>query len=439
MQDARAISPYFPMRVNRTVENLIGAFATISYCVFSKASNVSSLLWLAIWSCPAAAFIAHLYSLQIGSMEVRPSGILNVMLFTGGLIVVGANVAPSWRQAKNNFKPFVYLVGFATVRLLDAPDKLIAARELLLFAIPLVIAIAAEVALDRGLNPRWIESQLMICPLFTVVVLLMQALYGTIGYDEGGLATILGKGPIALLCLPIFSLALSRWRYDISKAWSRYAAALSLGLILVTVERMASVVAVFLLLPLRFVSFKRRPVISLFVGAAAASLVALLLLQVPTVKYRFFEDKEAPVFAREESVINTTGRLELWYVTLEDALEKPFLGHGTGSSEVLIPIAVPGLDHPHEEYLRVYHDLGVIGLGLFLWAWFGRLAKHLRLWHSLDHSPQFAQPHMAAGLATAALMLSYFTDNALVATFVQIPAFLLFAIADKSSKVASSR
>lgn len=257
-----------------------------------------------------------------------------------------------------------------------------------------------------------------------------QALLGSASYNEYGLLSSFGKGPIALFALPIYCLALSRWRYDKHKIAARLATALALASILVTVERMASLVALLVLLPFRFIKFDRRFLSNALASTALVLILGFLLFQIPAVHYRFFEAKD-PTFEQQE-IIDTTGRAEMWYVTLVDALEKPFIGHGTGSSEVLIPELVPGLDHPHEEYLRVYHDLGVIGLALFISAWFGRVFHHFRLWRSSGDNPDAAQPHMAAALASLALIVSFLTDNALVATFVMVPVFVLFAIADLS-------
>jgi O-antigen ligase len=110
-------------------------------------------------------------------------------------------------------------------------------------------------------------------------------------------------------------------------------------------------------------------------------------------------------------------------------VEKPFWGHGTGSSEAYFHSI---LDHPHNDYLRVYHDLGVIGLILFLWVWPGRACRYFKQWRAVYDKPQLAQPQMAATLAALSVVFAFITDNPLVYDFVQVPVFLLFAIADNS-------
>lgn len=420
------------MRITRTAENLVGGIAVLVFAAASPSQIPKVLISFAIWMCPSVGALGQLFSFKAGSMEIRLSGMINVAVFLGATVFIWQNRRVSWRVLCSNFRVFLLFVAFAGLRVLDSPNRGIGLKDVLLFSVPLAIGVVVEVAIARGLDPRWLEKQLLWSPLLTAGLLGAQALFGSASYNEYGLLSSFGKGPIALFALPIYCLALSRWRYDTNKMGARLATALALVSILVTVERMASVVALLVLLPLRFIKFNRRFISSALVSTALAVIVGFLLFQVPAVRYRFFEDKENLTLQQQETIINTTGRVEMWSVTLVDALERPFLGHGTGSSEVLIPEMVPGLDHPHEEYLRVYHDLGVIGLALFISAWFGRLFNHFRQWRSSDDNPDTAQPHMAAALASIAMTVLFLTDNALVATFVMVPVFVLLAIADRS-------
>jgi hypothetical protein len=438
------------MRVTRTAENVLGAFALpgrflaaveafLGAFAVALFGGISLFTWpepvlsSAVWTCASHAALVHLSSFQLGSLEIRPSGLANAALLFAATVFIGAHLRESRLALSQAFRSFALFAAFAAVRLMDAPDKVIAVKEVVLFATPLAIGIVAWISLVHGLAKSWIEKQLLISPLLVLTFLAFEALSGKAGYDHSGLDSSLGRGPIALFALPILALALSFWRYEKEKKWPLLATMLSLGLVLLTVERMASAVALLVLIPLRFVKFERRIIRNVLLWLSVAFLAALLLLQVPAVRYRFFEDKEKPVFAQRETMINTSGRTLIWLVTIDHALNKPFLGHGTGSSEVLLRGALE-MDHPLDEYLRVWHDLGIIGVALFLLAWFGRLFRHLKLWRSLDDSPELARPHMAAALACLALVLSFLTDNSLIYTSAQIPAFLLFAIADASRR-----
>jgi O-Antigen ligase len=415
-----------------TAENVAGAFVVALFGGIFLFTWPELILSAAVWICAFHQGLGLLSSFQLGSLEIRPSGVANGALLFGATVFWGAHLRESRLAISQAFRPFALFTAFAALRLLDAPDRAIAVKELILFATPLAIGIVAWISFAHGVPKSSVEKQLLMSPLLVLTFLLFEAMSGTAGYDEEGLVSSVGKS-IALFGLPVLALALSFWRYEKEKKWPLLAALLALSLILLTVQRMASIVALLVLTPLRFVKLERTILRNVFTWLSVGCVAGWLLLQVPTVQYRFFEHKENPVFDQEESMINTSGRTLVWLVTIEDALKGPFLGQGTGSSEVFIRAAqLPGLDHPHEEYLRVWHDLGIVGLALFLLAWIGRLLRHLKLWRLLDGSPELARPHMAAALACLALMLSFLTDNTLIYTPAQIPVFLLFAIADRS-------
>lgn len=427
------------MRLASAIEDGFGALAVALFAFSFRITKPSALLWLAIWTCPSVGALSSLYSFQFSGLEIRLSGLISALLLGGSAVLVGWNARRAWEITKRDFHFFFLFVSFAAIRIADAPDHWLAVKEVAIFATPLAIAVVAQITFSRGLQVSWARRNLLLCALLTLAVAVFQILIGAIGFDAEGLVSNVGRATIASFCLPLLALALSCWRYGQDKKFAVAMTIVLLTLILMTVERMAAVVALLVLLPLRFFDFEGRIVPVLLRGIAMAFLSGLLLLQIPVLRHRFLENKETPAFQVEEAIINTSGRSEMWYVTIVDALEKPFSGHGTGSSEVLIPEMVPGLDHPHNEYLRVWHDLGAVGLALFLIAWVGRSVKHFRGWKSARNNPELAQPNMAAALASLATMLSYVIDNTLIYTFFQIPVFLIFAIADRSVTIQANK
>jgi len=424
------------MDAKEKAENALGGFAVAFFggiCLFTWPELILSA---AVWLCPSHAAIANLSSFQLGSLEIHPSGVANAALFFFAAVFIAAHLRESRLALNQSFLYFALFAVFTALRIWDAPDKGMAAKEFILLAIPLAVGIVAWVSLGKGVKNRWVEKQLLVSPLLLLAFLAIEGLSGVARYNEFGLVSTMGKGPIAVFGLPILALALSFWRYEKGKKWPLFATLLPLGLILLTVERTAAVVALVVLVPLRFVKFERGLIRNVLTWLSVALLAALLVLQAPAVRSRFFELKESSFFDQDASIIDTSGRTVIWLVTIDHALSKPFLGHGAGSAEVLTRETLV-IDHPHDEYLRIWHDLGVIGVALLLVAWVGRLLRHFKLWWSLDGSPELARPHMAAALASLALLLSFATDSTLLFTPVQIPAFLLFAIADRSIKGAA--
>lgn len=418
------------MRPLRAAEDITGATAIALYYTGSLLATPAVLLSLAIWTSASVGVLRTLFSFHIGSTEITLSGCVTFVLLAGSISFLWTRRRAAWLSAQTQFRPYLLFLGYALLRVVDSPDTGVAVREWSLMATPLLVGLVAEIALESGLKPTQLEIQILLSPLLIVVPLAILALMGAVTYDDYGLVSFFGKGTIALYGLPVLSLALSFWRYRKNEDWPRWAGAFSLGFILFTVGRMPSAVATFVLLPARFITFNRRLFRNSVIAGFLAASTAAILLQVPAIRYRFFEDKEIPAFSQQDEIINTSGRAEIWYLTAMHAVEKPIWGHGTGAAEVFVTEEIPILNHPHNDYLRVYHDFGILGLGLFIAAWWGRVRRHFRMWRALDGDPQLARPQMAAALAAISIVLAFTTDNPLLYVFVQIPTFLLFAIAD---------
>lgn len=78
-------------------------------------------------------------------------------------------------------------------------------------------------------------------------------------------------------------------------------------------------------------------------------------------------------------------RLNLWRFALDLALERPLLGLGLGGFSDQSPRLVGFPVTPHNDFVRVFVEMGILGLGAFLWLW-GALAWRLgRFWrHAAD-------------------------------------------------------
>lgn len=122
--------------------------------------------------------------------------------------------------------------------------------------------------------------------------------------------------------------------------------------------------------------------------------------------------------------INTEGRTQVWDVLWAGVQNEPLIGHGPGSASALSVSLDPAFDNPHNDYLRLLYDFGIVGLVLF--AWFAtritRLLRHVRK-RSSDFIP--AAAGLNAGLAILILMA---TDNPLDYAFVMIPLGAMFGL-----------
>jgi len=154
-----------------------------------------------------------------------------------------------------------------------------------------------------------------------------------------------------------------------------------------------------------------------------ASVVAggtyLLITRFEPLRDRFTNNDRRTIAGLE---VGTSGRSYLWGTTWDSIKESPWLGHGIGSVERLLASLDPtqAVGHPHNDYLRLWHDLGLLGLALWLAAilLLGRDAYRRR--RAATDSADWAIHH-AALLALIGLSLNVFTSNLLVYVFVMVP------------------
>ncbi|WP_158409660.1 O-antigen ligase [Halomonas sp. KM-1] len=123
---------------------------------------------------------------------------------------------------------------------------------------------------------------------------------------------------------------------------------------------------------------------------------------------------------------NTSGRMYMWGVVLDSALASPWLGHGTPGPAIMLE--TPRWSHPHNDYLRIFHQFGV--LGLIIWSvfiWQG--LKHSRFAAKFSPVPEGRLLSKAAYFSLIGLSLAMITDNPIVYSYVVYPIFALLGVA----------
>jgi O-antigen ligase len=115
--------------------------------------------------------------------------------------------------------------------------------------------------------------------------------------------------------------------------------------------------------------------------------------------------------------INSEGRTEVWAVLWSEAQNDPLIGHGPGAASALSVSLDPAFDHPHNDYLLVFYDFGV--LGLVLLTWFSM--RSVRLLRRARKRSRGLIPAVAALNAGLAVLIVMTTDNPLDYPFIMIP------------------
>jgi O-antigen ligase len=154
------------------------------------------------------------------------------------------------------------------------------------------------------------------------------------------------------------------------------------------------------------------------VAAATAIVVVVLARETPMADRLFTGDTSIEVGG---VAVNASGRMKIWDEVIDSAWKAPIVGHGLGSS-MGAASRVNGVGHPHNDYLRVWHDHGLVGLGLWCLAFATMLAVLLRnVWRSERRRDPAAPMHLAALLGLIGVLIACTTDNAIVYPFVMTP------------------
>ncbi len=119
--------------------------------------------------------------------------------------------------------------------------------------------------------------------------------------------------------------------------------------------------------------------------------------------------------------INTSGRGTIWTLIYSGIQNHFWLGAGPGASQELVTGIFAGkVEHPHNEYLRIWFDLGFFGLFMFVLGW---LILLLLLGIASVRAKQLQVRAANAGgiLLSVGFLMGCFTDNLTVYFFLAYP------------------
>lgn len=151
------------------------------------------------------------------------------------------------------------------------------------------------------------------------------------------------------------------------------------------------------------------------VALAAAAVVAFLAI--PSLRDRFTTGDNGVDIGGVE--LNTSGRTQIWALVIQDVQRNPWFGLGPGSASDVITARYPFIAQPHNDYLRLWHDFGLLGVGLFV---LGLLALVVGALVRARRAPlQDRAIHWGAALSLLTVVASALTDNPLIYPFVMIP------------------
>lgn len=155
-------------------------------------------------------------------------------------------------------------------------------------------------------------------------------------------------------------------------------------------------------------------------------ILALVIFNTDRVQQRMFESGSGNFsdMRIENPQFKTSGRSLMWDVLWSGVREKPMLGNGWNTHREALLRSGFTLYLPHNDWLKLWYDIGAVGIGLYLVT----MLSQIFFLHRIARASSGPHQMLAYGAATAFIpyMLIMLTDN--VVLYVQFFGNLHFAL-----------
>jgi len=331
---------------------------------------------------------------------------------------------------------FIPFLLWSIFRWLLEPSGFSGLKDILWYSAPFVALLWGS-NIFRGMGQRiavQVETIFLISVILTAFLFMITLLSGAAVYTTRGPRGMYVGDSRALsdFLLIVQAIALSKMRYGTSKRWAGFFVFLTISVIFFTLGRTSILMSIimFVVATLRY-----RRLLKMLAVAVGVGLVLFISLQImPILEQKRIISDGSLVLTSE----NTGGRLTMWPMVFSSALENPVLGNGLGSARRVVAVLFPQKNveeyFPHNEYLQVFHDLGLIGLFLFLLAWISLLWHYYISWRKFSNLRIMATWNMAAFLSALAIIIVSVVDNVYHYPLVVIPAGVVFGMAFAQGK-----
>jgi O-antigen ligase len=208
------------------------------------------------------------------------------------------------------------------------------------------------------------------------------------------------------------------------------------GVVLASLSRTATL-CIFVLVPLSALGYGRRrrgnTIRNIIIVISGFVLFVVAMQTIPAFQKRFFYGKTLDQFLNGNAHLNTEGRDKMWaavYDSWNEDTESRVLGKGLGTAGLVAESVDRYMLHPHNDYLRLLHDTGLLGTVLFTIGLLSALIGRFRLWrlfHRIGLKSQ-ANVHGASFLSLIAFALMMSTDNPIDYLFAVTPVGVLLGL-----------
>lgn len=330
-----------------------------------------------------------------------------------------------------HYLPFAIFLAWAVLRFATSAPTRTGLRTIFIYSIPIFVGSAASIALRHAAHSSRIriraEDAIMGLLLFPAVIYVIMIPLGFIKLTPGGPYGIIHPRTTAIFICTFLPVSLGTWRHAESRARRVAAAGISVlaaATVLFTLSRTASLAAVAILVISR--ARPKKPV-RFGVSLVAAVAVALsVLLTVPSFRGRFFGNESSQGFSL--SNLEFSHRLVVWEAVYTSWAQNPIVGHGPGSGRRVAGRAMGQEElFPHNEYLNILHDLGIVGFLLFWGGWIHLWSLLLRRWSktTLSGNGPAAIWTLAGVLLVVPVFVTAFTANTIHYIYIITPYYVM--------------
>jgi O-antigen ligase len=297
---------------------------------------------------------------------------------------------------------------------------------LFLFAVAMAVGIIA--ASETPSTTEMIGKALTATSWLGLAVFAGLYAIGNIGTDQASIEA--GRSPRAFALVTLLPLAwgLAGLRTKQAKPWLALAALIMIG---TSLSRGAFAAAI-ILAAITWIDpssvggwFK-----TLLAATTAATIFFVAVSQSSALHDRVYTGQ---VYTYHGIAVNLEGRNTYWSATWNDwqsNTTSQLVGHGAGRSDQVVTTTTNGLvAHPHNDYLRLLDDYGIIGFTLWLLVWLGIIRQSWRAGQVPNTTPVERRIAWTAVLFSLAVGLTMLVDNAFIYAWMMGPLGLLGGMA----------
>jgi O-antigen ligase len=273
------------------------------------------------------------------------------------------------------FRPYLYFVGFLALSLLYSGSRLDGLRLVLKVTYPVLVffvtvkTIKTQQEIDSALQ-YWIAGGLL-ATLIGAAVFLVRGFSGFMwGGDFRYSSGLLHASPFSMYMFALFGLCYGLWRAGRGGRFGALAVVFGVQALMSETRITWAAMAFGVLVIEGLMGKATRSLVRAAGTIVAIGTVFFYVMQHSIgLQHRLFGGELDPgsSFAEMVQNVNVTGRTVVWAATYQDYWShNHWIGQGAGSSAPFLAGLFEQAGVPHNEYLRILHDIGVVGLALFL-------------------------------------------------------------------------